>query len=180
MARHRREVAGLMLIELLVALTILSLLLTFAVPAYGRWMAEYRQRNLAQALAGALTLARSEAIKHGFRVNVCKSRDGRLCADDGAWTPGWLTHTDDNANGQVDGDDEIVYAAPAPPDKITIVGNRPVADYVSYTSLGHARLASGALQMGTFTVCTPGLTALTVILANSGRVRIAKTSEPCA
>ena len=180
MARHRRGVAGVTLIELLVALTILSLLLTLAVPAYGRWMAEYRQRNQAQALAAALTLARSEAIKHGFRVNVCKSRDGRLCADDGGWTPGWLMHTDDNANGQVDDDEDVVRAEPAPPDKITIVGNRPVADYVSYTSLGHARLSNGALQMGTFTVCSSGLTALKVILANSGRVRIVKTSEPCA
>jgi len=64
-------------------------------------------------------------------------------------------------------------------DKITIVGNRPVADYVSYTSLGHARLPNGALQMGTFTVCSSGLTALKVILGNSGRVRIAKSSELC-
>jgi len=143
-------------------------------------MAEYRQLNQAQALASALTLARSEAIKHGFRVNVCKSRDGRLCADHGGWTPGWLVHTDDNADGQVGDEDNVVRVELARPDRITIVGNRPVADYVSYTSLGHARLSNGALQMGAFTVCTSGLTALKVILANSGRVRIAKTSEPCA
>ena len=39
---------------------------------------------------------------------------------------------------------------------ITIRGNLPVADYVSYTSLGYARRTDGALQMGTFTVCRTG------------------------
>ena len=58
-------------------------------------------------------------------------------------------------------------------------GNRPVADYVSYTGLGHARRVDGALQMGTFVVCRTGHKARKVILANSGRARIEATSDAC-
>jgi type IV fimbrial biogenesis protein FimT len=54
-----------------------------------------------------------------------------------------------------------------------------VADYVSFTSLGHARRHDGALQMGSFTVCRAGEDALKVVLANSGRVRVDTTREVC-
>jgi len=50
---------------------------------------------------------------------------------------------------------------------------------VSYTSLGYARRTDGALQMGTFTVCRRGETALKVVLANSGRTRIDASPEIC-
>jgi type IV fimbrial biogenesis protein FimT len=59
-------------------------------------------------------------------------------------------------------------------------GNAPVQSYVSYTNLGHARTLTGALQMGTLVVCKPGLDALNVVLANSGRTRIDKTHNRCS
>ncbi|MGE5740074.1 MAG: type IV fimbrial biogenesis protein FimT, partial [Betaproteobacteria bacterium] len=62
---------------------------------------------------------------------------------------------------------------------ITIRGNRPVADYVSYTSLGYARRTDGALQMGSFTVCRTGHKARRIVLANSGRARLERTTEAC-
>jgi hypothetical protein len=45
--------------------------------------------------------------------------------------------------------------------------------------MGHARMLNGALQMGTFTVCRHGRKAIDVVLAHSGRVRIARTSAIC-
>jgi type IV fimbrial biogenesis protein FimT len=57
--------------------------------------------------------------------------------------------------------------------------NRPLAEYVSYTGIGHARMLNGALQMGTFTVCRSGHRALDVVLAGSGRVRVDKTGRRC-
>jgi len=60
-----------------------------------------------------------------------------------------------------------------------VSANRPLDDYVSYTSFGFARQLSGALQMGTFVVCKPGLNAIHVVLANSGRARIDRTVIRC-
>jgi type IV fimbrial biogenesis protein FimT len=170
---------GFTLIEMMIALVIFALLLTFALPAYRDWIAAQQLANHAHFIADTLDLARSEAIKHGYRVNVCKSHDGRLCADEGGWEQGWLLFVDENRSGQVD-DDEIVLHREGPArNEITMQGNRPVEDYVSYTSLGHARLLNGALQMGTFTLCKPGQNALKVVLANSGRARIEKTTDRC-
>jgi type IV fimbrial biogenesis protein FimT len=178
--RPRLAGRGFTLIEIMIALALFALLAVFALPAYRDWIAAQQLANHAHFIADTLDLARSEAIKHGYRVNLCKSRDQRLCTDDGGWEQGWLLFVDENDSGQVD-DDEIVLHREGPArDDITMQGNRPVEDYVSYTSLGHARLRSGALQMGTFVLCKPGQKALKVVLANSGRARIDKTADRCS
>ena len=171
--------SGWSLLELLIALVIAALLLTFGMPAYRDWMASQQLLHHAQLLAQTLTLARTEAVKHGYRVNVCKSADGRQCDDTVRWDDGFLMHTDDDADGVIDVDEVLLRVEGPAPQGITIEANRPVDDYVSFTSLGHARLLSGALQMGTFTVCKPGRNALLVVLANSGRVRIDRSRQPC-
>jgi type IV fimbrial biogenesis protein FimT len=177
--RRQRTRPGYSLIELLVAMTVTGILLALAMPTFADWLRAYRQLNQAQALARTLDLARSEAVKRNGRVNVCKTADRRDCTRHGGWESGWLLFADGDDDGQV-GDSIIVDAEPPAPAGITIVGNVPIADYVSYTSLGMARTRSGALQMGTFTVCAKGQTALHVVLAETGRVRIQRMAVRCA
>jgi type IV fimbrial biogenesis protein FimT len=170
---------GFTLVELMIGITLVGLLLLLGMPGYRSWISAYELRSTAEQLAHSLMLARTEAIRRGHRVNLCKSRDRQSCDDAGGWDSGWIVFADADRDGQVGGDDgplriEVVAAA-----DITIRANRPLDDYVSYTSLGHARLLSGALQMGTFVVCRPGQNAFHVVLANSGRVRIERTREPC-
>ena len=73
----------------------------------------------------------------------------------------------------------MLWVEQAAPAGVTMAANGPLRHYVSYTSLGHARMLNGALQMGTFTVCRRGRPAVDVVLAHSGRVRIARTSAIC-
>ena len=179
--RCRRNMSrGFTFIEIMIALVVFGVLLTAALPAYRDWIAAQQLANHAHFIADTLDLARSEAIKHGYRVNLCKTRDRRRCADDGGWEQGWLMFVDENRSGQVDDDTVVLHREGAARDGITMHGNRPVEDYVSYTSLGHARLLGGALQMGTFVICKSGQNALKVVLANSGRARIDKTTDRCA
>jgi type IV fimbrial biogenesis protein FimT len=167
------------LVELLIGLSILGLVLMLAVPVYADWLADTRVRNVAEALAQSLHRARSEAIRTGFRVTLCKSADQVHCSDTGTWAQGWLLFADTNRNAERDADELTLHVEGPALHGITLAGNRPVVDYVSYTSLGHARLLSGALQMGTFVACLPGRTALNVVLAHSGRVRIERGAEAC-
>jgi type IV fimbrial biogenesis protein FimT len=165
---------------LLIAAAIIGLLLLAAGPSYRNWIAAQQVANHAHFLAGMLNQARSEAIKTGYRINLCKSRDQRRCSDDDSgWELGWILYIDENQDGDIN-DGEVVIRSEGPPGNgITVRGNHPVADYVSYTSLGHARMLSGALQMGTLVVCKPGQSALQVVLANSGRARVQPTSQRC-
>lgn len=178
--RRKRDLPrGTTLLETVVVLALVSALLALALPTFGTWMHAYGLASHAQQLAGHINRARSEAIRRGYRVNLCPSADRRQCREAGDWGRGWIVHVDENRNGRIDDDEAVLELADPAPEGVTISANRPVEDYVSYTSLGHARMLNGALQMGTFTVCRRGQNALEVVLANSGRVRIARTRKPC-
>jgi len=176
---RRTRDAGFTLLEAVAAVTILALVTGLVVPAFGKYLRWYRLQGEAQALVWALQFARSEAIKRNTRVNVCKSADRISCSKGGGFETGWIIHADPGGAGQPDADDPPIRIEPAAPDGITIRGNKPVADLVSYTAYGHPRLLGGGLQMGTFTLCRPGVDAIHVVLANSGRVRIENTADPC-
>jgi type IV fimbrial biogenesis protein FimT len=170
---------GWTLVELLLGLAIAALLVILALPFYGEWIADYQVLNHAQLLAGTMNIARAEAIKHGRRVNLCKSDDRTQCIGSGGWEAGYVVHVDSDRDGAFDAGAAALRVEGPAASGITIRGNRPVDDYVSYTSLGTARLLNGALQMGTITVCKSGRRAIDVVLANSGRARIQKTAVVC-
>jgi len=171
--------AGLSLIEVLIALAIFSVLLGLGVPSYRDWIASRQLANHADYLVETLNQARSEAVKRSARVNLCKSIDGKQCATSGAWNAGWIMFEDDNRDGSIENAESVIRRDGPPGNGITISANHPLDNYVSYTTFGYARLLSGALQMGTFVVCKPGQKAIHVVLANSGRVRIDRTTQPC-
>lgn len=170
---------GRSLAEVAIALALVALLVLGALPTWRDWIARRELDLRAQVLASALTRARTEAIRRGFRFNVCKSADGLTCADAGDWSAGWIVHVDPDATGAPRPDEPPVAHDPPVAAPITIDGNGPVDDYVSFVPTGEARRLSGALQMGTFTVCRPGYPALRVVLAATGRVRVAKTAAAC-
>ncbi len=170
---------GFTLSEAAVALVLLALLAGLGVPAYGTFLSYYRLHSEAQLLAWALQFARSEAIKRNTRVNVCKTTDLKTCSHAGGYEAGWLIHADPGVTGQPDDEEPPIRIEPRALDGITIRGNKPIADLVSYTPYGHPRLLNGGLQMGTFTLCKPGFDAVQVVLANTGRIRIENTRDKC-
>jgi type IV fimbrial biogenesis protein FimT len=179
MWRNVRIVRGFSFIELTITLAIFALLVGLGLPSYRDWISSRQLANHADYLAETLNLARSEAVKRGTRVNVCKSIDGKQCASGGDWSAGWIMFEDDDRDGSLEGAESLIRREARPGDGITVTANGPLANYVSYTAFGYARLLSGALQMGTFVVCKSGQKAIHVVLANSGRVRIDRTGEPC-
>jgi len=171
--------AGLTLIELMIALALVAILLASAAPNWRAFLATSELRDRSESLMRALSVARSEAIKRGTRVDLWPSADRVRCAAGATWERGWLTFVNDGSAAQPSSDATILSRESAATAGITITGNRPVGDYISFTSLGHARRHDGALQMGTFTICRRGQDARKVVLANSGRVRIDVTHEAC-
>lgn len=184
--RHRRVAraragrpAGFTLVEVVIALAIAALVGFLAVPAFSDWIAAYQLGNHARHLAEWMTRARAEAVRRGLRVNLCKSSDQRVCTATGGWESGLVLHVDADRDGAFTvGDALLASDGPAPPG-ITVQANSPFDAYVSFTSLGHARMTNGALQMGTFTVCRRGQQERRVVLSAGGRVRIETGTERC-
>ena len=174
-----RTNAGFTLVELIIALAIATLLVGVAAGAFQEWIASAQLANYARHIAETMTRARTEAIRRGHRVNLCKSFDRRQCASRGGWESGFIVFADVNHDGQVGNGESVLGIEGSAPPGITVHANKPVESYVSYTSLGHARMLNGALQMGTLTVCRRGHRALHVVLAGSGRVRIERSDSRC-
>ena len=162
---------GFTLLELVVALAIAGALLFLGAPGLGSVIAERELDDRADALIHALDRARSEAIKRGARVHVCPVASGGCPGAAAPWEGGWTI--------AMDGATPAIAPERPAPEGVTIRGNRPVADYVSYTSMGLARRVDGALQMGTFTLCRRGQKARRIVLAQSGRARLERATEAC-
>ena len=171
--------AGFTVIELLLALAVLSALIAWAAPDWQRQVGGAELRERAEALVAAMAHARSEAILRGTRVDVCPSPDHSACSASAGWEAGWLAFVNEPASDPQAPPRYVLARERGARRGVTIRGNAPVAHYVSYTPLGHARRHDGALQMGTFTVCRSGYDALRIVLANSGRTRIDVTQEIC-
>jgi type IV fimbrial biogenesis protein FimT len=94
---------GFTLIEMLVVMTIGAILIAAAVPSFRTLIANTRASNGTNALSGSFEYARSEAIRRGVIVSVCRSLDpnaapaalacsnaagGAFAAGD--WASGWV------------------------------------------------------------------------------------------
>jgi len=191
MKATRRRAGGVTLIEALLVLALLAILAALAAPALGQMVAQQRLQTTAAELAGALALTRSEAIKQGRRMVLCRigpeSAPHQRCATNSntvnapahQWTAGWLLFADPNGNAQRDDGETLLRIGAAAPAGVLVRGNMPVARYVSYMPQGHTLLVTGAFQAGTLTLCRAGLSpspAVQIVISRNGRPRQQRTT----
>ncbi len=92
---------GITLVELMVALALVGILMVVAVPRLQRTIESSRMVAGLNALAGALSLASTEATKQRRTVTLCASSDGVGCTNS-TWGDGWIVFTDFDENGKID------------------------------------------------------------------------------
>lgn len=171
MTRNRMD--GVTLIELLVTLAVLAVMLGIALPSFASLIRDTRLTTAINSVHVALSYTRSESIKRGRRVTICTSADQLACTGGVGWHGGWMVFEDRNGNGLRDAGETIMRVGAALPSGITITGNNPVRNYVSYVPSGTTRTIGGALQMGTITACSGGRVRQIVISA-TGRPRVVR------
>ncbi len=168
----------------MVTLSVTAILLTVSVPAFNQVLVSSRLTAHANDMFATLLLARSEAIKRNQRVVLCKSSDDeQTCAGAGGWDQGWIIFVDLNNDASRAASELIVHKMPALPNGYALNGNASISSYVSYDPQGATKLASGAFQAGTFTLCPPAPAVSghgwKIVLSASGRSRISKITN-CA
>lgn len=88
--KHQQQ--GFTLLELMIAVAVMAILLTAALPNFRTALQNNRLTSQANELITAMQFARSEALKRGFPVELCSSSNGTDCG--GNWNQGWLVYVD--------------------------------------------------------------------------------------
>lgn len=155
--RTRAFQQGFTLIELMVTLALAAVLAFLAAPSFRSTIATSKLTSRANDLVGTLAMARSESIRRGTRITVCKSSDQTTCATTGDWEQGWIVFVDTtrSTSAAVDTGEAITSAAQSPGGETVIKGSTDVASYVSFAADGRAKLMNGSSQTGTLRICNP-------------------------
>ncbi len=165
--------AGVTLVELVVAVAVVSVLASITVPAFERQLRIASVQAEAQKIFSLLARARVEAIRRNRVVTLCRSMDGRSCR--GSWSRGWLLFVDENRNGKRE-----------PAERLLAVG-RPEhgcrVRLAAFGSSGRIRFSPVGFTLagnGTFRFCPPGgdnRYARAVIVNKAGRPRLSRDTD---
>ncbi len=131
-----RPNSGFTLIELIVTLVIAAILLTLAAPSMTGFIRRDRLITQANDLVADLSFTRSEAVKRGFPVNICKTADASVSPpqcitgnDSAPWTDGRIIFVDvGGIAGQVDNGTDIVLRVREALEGVQGSGNRLLGD----------------------------------------------------
>jgi type IV fimbrial biogenesis protein FimT len=146
---------GFTLLELMITLAILAIVVTLAVPNMGRLIQDNRLTGAANTFVADLNLARSEAMRRGVTVTVCRTDDpfaaAPTCGSGTAerWEEGYVTFVDQNGNGAFND-------TAAPPDVMLRVGE-PAEGGVTLRSDANAQTALTFDRIGA--LASPGTEA---------------------
>ncbi len=98
---------GFTIVELMVTIAVSAILLAIAAPDFGQFIRDVRIRTATEDFTTAIAVARTEALKRGETVMMCRTGDPNAslttlaCAasepngdsnQDRDWTPGWILY----------------------------------------------------------------------------------------
>jgi type IV fimbrial biogenesis protein FimT len=168
------EGRGFTLVELLVVLAIGSILLTIAIPGYAFLVNSSRLAAATNDLVSTIQLARSEAIKRGMRVTVCKTSNvaaaAPACDATADWHEGWLVFVDSGARGVIDTSDQLLHIQMRVHQSVSINAGFAFSQFISYLPNGRSQ-GSNNFPNGTIEICVDG-SRRDIIINNTGRLRL--------
>jgi len=166
---------GLTMIELLVAIAILAILLSIAVPSFITFAQNSRLVGQTNDLVTSLNYARSEAIKRGVRVSVCSRFDNTTCSSAAVinWDAGWLVFVNPNNNAVADAGETVLQVRQPLENGNTL--RTAGLQRVTYQNSGFSGNAD------TFRLCDSRGTASgrAIVVSLQGRVSTSTGTTPC-
>ena len=100
-------VKGFTMLEMLIALAILGILTTLALPGFMETLGAGGVSGSTKSFSNALGLARSEAITRNTTINICPANAAMSDCAAAGWSTGWIVFQDNNgdatgATGSID------------------------------------------------------------------------------
>ncbi len=177
----RTRIAGITLIELLVALSILAVLLGTAVPALQGLRQQLQLYSESHRLLSALRFARSSAVNLRQPVSLCPSAlaAAGTAGCSGTYTSGWMVFTNPDRDARFDsGHDRLLRAGAALP-----AGHRLTDRAGSVESAGLITFVPDGRSHRSLTLRLCAARASTasrsIILSRAGRARLQRDPSPC-
>lgn len=143
---------GFTLVELMVAMVVLAVLVTAAIPSFQASAARARVKSRTNDLIATLAAARSEAIRRGKRVTVCSSADGASCTA-GKWADGYVVFEDEDHDTDLDTGETILNSQTGASSGLLILTSTGGNSYVSFGSDGRSKDASAGAVNYVLRVC---------------------------
>ena len=154
------------LIELMLAIAVLAILLSLAVPAMHDFQQRQKVISAANELVAHINFARTHAVTRQELTVVCPSMDGRSCSNENRWEYGWMIFRDPDRSGEPDHTDDILRIG-AGMDGLQI-------DSAGRTRIRYQPEGSAGGSNLTIKLCDPGNPdhARAIIVSNPGRPRV--------
>ena len=114
--RQPRHSAGFNILELLITVSVASILLGIGVPNFTTFIRNNRMATQTNNLIGALNYARGESAVRGLPVSICAANAARnACVANNDWSNGWIVFTDRTGQtGQFDATDTLLQVSDQP------------------------------------------------------------------
>ncbi len=138
---------GFSVIELLAAVAILAIMLTFAIPSYQEFIINYRTSEQANSLLADIATARTEALRY--------QRTVRLEAAAGGWNDGWKVWVDLDGDGVDDGGEETMRRQPAQTDDFSVAAVDGGGTAVTILAFGNTGNLTAPATRVEIAVCRP-------------------------
>ena len=165
-----KKIKGFSLVELMITLTIASILLGYALPNFQQFKLNNMMNSERNRLTSSLNYARNYAISSQTYVIICPSISGEGCDNHSNWYEGWMIFQDNNKNRQLDSNEEVIQYENAMKSEI-IATSSTYRQKIRYNGMGFSPGTNLSINFCDFRGKNY---AKSIIINNAGRIKQSK------
>ncbi|WP_422132954.1 GspH/FimT family pseudopilin [Endozoicomonas sp. ALD040] len=180
MFRHRFAITrpglvkGLTLIEMMITILLVGIISSITV-SLDSLVQSFRLDFYNQRIFSSVVVARSEAIKRGVNISLCRSKNGTSCDTSGSnWKAGWMVFTNPNNNSSVDTGEDVIRVYGEIDSDVTI--NLNAGNTLTFTPRGSPSVVRTIRVCPTGGLGTP---IKTVSVTTTGQIRKSSSTGNC-
>jgi type IV fimbrial biogenesis protein FimT len=182
LAARTEGLRGFTLLEVLMALLVLSIIAAFAIPAFSTWLPDYRLKGAARELFSNFQLGKIAATKNGTYSTICFNQTI------GSKTYSYVVFADANNNLEYDSGEQLLVRrlwgegdqyqgvsfdpSKGGGDGLTFPNNDDGIPAIAFQPSGIPTSNSGGLGMGTVYLRNTKGKEIKLVLSSAGNVRI--------